>query len=891
MATFTSSQTGNWSSSATWGGAGVPGAGDLAVIAASHTVTVDVDTTVGDKAAATGIGVTINGTNSTTFGTLKVATGVTLTLRGFNLTTAVCMKINQFAHFEPQPGSTILMDLPSSGASIIDNRGIILSQGTSGSRITWSIPAANINWGNTKTDTVTNLARALYYTQDSTIFCAILTQRWVSNAAGTAVGSFGDSSLAFSLTTPASILTTEVATIEQVTSTGQYWVDYSNGFVVWYQASGSTTSYTANYKYMTHFGGCIRSVQNTTYNEFVADYSDFNYLGSTVNADDYTLHWQNRQSASVGTSRRAMITNSKFNYCLRPLGIKACTGTAADPILIQNNQFNYCTGDTNYGFNLMFYRASNSYVTVDKNVFNTTGYVINDGVFGTLLTQTGFVCTNNIARCGIFSNTFAFGDLFPGAVIEKNYIQGFGAAVDSRAITSFGGTSANHAIIRYNVINRIHRGINYSAYLDITDNYLTELDHHGINAFSTEDDVAATDVNIQRNVFVRAGGVSGAALELGYNHRTFSDNFLISHNTIYSTASKGGFSFGDESDGVGPSINAKVQLIDNIIMSCASGIRRLVDTATDRARIHVSKIDYNNLYNNTADFVNYNKQGTFLRSSTVYNTDATRGCLGVALHNPSYASTFASKSLVFTRTSATDMTLAWDGGTAVQLVLDSGTASSGAINTTSGIAGLRNGSLTDTTKTWTTTQNGANSPLGNFVLITGGTGAGQARAITNNTATVLTVAPAWTTAPDATSTYSIIKTEAQLFDSGAVDYVWAGIDARDLPATSQTDSGISLAFNSTALNPSFVDTTRTVATWDASLGGTGTELGAWNRMVADPTLVYSSLLPYLQNGFKIQNATLNTAASDGTQVGAMGLQSSSTGGDFCGAFFFQGNRR
>jgi len=39
-ATFTSSQNGNWSASSTWGGAGVPGAGDTANV--GHTVTLDV---------------------------------------------------------------------------------------------------------------------------------------------------------------------------------------------------------------------------------------------------------------------------------------------------------------------------------------------------------------------------------------------------------------------------------------------------------------------------------------------------------------------------------------------------------------------------------------------------------------------------------------------------------------------------------------------------------------------------------------------------------------------------------------------------------------------------------------------------------------------------------
>jgi len=58
--------------------------------------------------------------------------------------------------------------------------------------------------------------------------------------------------------------------------------------------------------------------------------------------------------------------------------------------------------------------------------------------------------------------------------------------------------------------------------------------------------------------------------------------------------------------------------------------------------------------------------------------------------------------------------------------------------------------LTNGAKSWATNQ-WANSQI----RITGGTGAGQIRTIASNTGTVITVSSAWTTQPDATSTYSI----------------------------------------------------------------------------------------------------------------------------------------
>jgi len=69
----------------------------------------------------------------------------------------------------------------------------------------------------------------------------------------------------------------------------------------------------------------------------------------------------------------------------------------------------------------------------------------------------------------------------------------------------------------------------------------------------------------------------------------------------------------------------------------------------------------------------------------------------------------------------------------------SGTATAGGAST-----------LTNSAKTWT-----ANQWTSYQVRITGGTGSGQIRTIASNTGTALTTSTAWTTTPDATSTYVI----------------------------------------------------------------------------------------------------------------------------------------
>jgi len=68
--------------------------------------------------------------------------------------------------------------------------------------------------------------------------------------------------------------------------------------------------------------------------------------------------------------------------------------------------------------------------------------------------------------------------------------------------------------------------------------------------------------------------------------------------------------------------------------------------------------------------------------------------------------------------------------------------------------------LTQTGKTWTASQ-----WINSQVRITGGTGAGQIRTITANTADTLTVAT-WTTTPDATSNYAIEGNDAFIYYLG-----------------------------------------------------------------------------------------------------------------------------
>lgn len=87
-----------------------------------------------------------------------------------------------------------------------------------------------------------------------------------------------------------------------------------------------------------------------------------------------------------------------------------------------------------------------------------------------------------------------------------------------------------------------------------------------------------------------------------------------------------------------------------------------------------------------------------------------------------------------------------------------------------GVSSATATTLTDSAQSW-----GADEYKGGTVRILSGTGAGQVRTITANTATTLTVTPAWTTTPDTTSRFQIDRygylayaVGAQPFDDGSL---------------------------------------------------------------------------------------------------------------------------
>ena len=826
MAAITSAQSGNWSAAETWIGGVVPGPGDTATIATGHVVTVDADVTLGSNTASVGHAITINASSSSAFGTLRLATGASLTLRGTDTTTNTLMLVNRHARFEPQPGSTILGDVASDYASVILNNGIISAFGTPIHKITFTTPTPNINWNTQVTNQALPLSSYIYDPENQIAVANLAAVTgggsWIANSTGTGPGSPADTSVGFG-GPGAAQFTSEKTSIAQITQAGDYCIDYDTG-VVWFfhGYSGPPTPCTVSYRYLSGIRGWgIWTTSGVSGSSLRIDHCIFRYFGpgASLGANSYGLRCQ----GLGGPNKEFQLTNSTIQHCTRFLLLNSTVGSEGSEIQISGNTIHHCRTTATTGqaaFLDTKHATMPAFLTVANNDLNLNESFLRATITGAVASWPNLRITNNTGRVAILFEANPTVTC-PGGVIENNTLAGFGALSLSNTaslIARFAGTGPDHrAVIRNNAFRFHGRCVALGNFLDIHGNSLFKSALRDICG-PTTNDRHVHDIRIFNNlVYGRGGGDAGIAtpaFAAGFpGFRAWVDKLWIAHNTVANRGGSGGgfLDLGDSASG-GQTLVTRLAAANNLCwQGNASGptryaLRRPADNgSTTLCRAHVAAIDHNLDHGCSARYDGYQRQGTFVRGGTNYNTQAAeaRNIPGLALFDPGFANC-SNKTVSLTIASATDQTLLWDGGDPVQLTLDSGTATAAAQVTTNGVAGLLSGTLTDSTKNWPTALNHPGCPRLHWVRITGGTGAGQVRAIVNNTATVLTVAPAWTIVPDPSSTYAIIRSEVSL--AGAVGTVKAGIYLPELPTAPGTyaDSDISFADHSISANPLLV---------------------------------------------------------------------------------------
>lgn len=832
MATRTSTQSGNWSDTATWGGSAKPGAGDIAVIATGHTVTVDENTTVGDNASGIGHAIDIQATNASVFGKLVVNSGVTLTLRGFDGTSNTLMQIDRFAKFEPASGSTISGDTAGDYSSFVDNRGHITANG-----VTFTAPSANVNWAtNVASEAV--ISHSIIYDHPANQRVIELVNKRIANAANTGLGSFGDTSLSFSSVSPAGILATEVASVAAVDGVGKYYVNYDTGTVILYTTAAITA--TAAYKHLTlskTWG--IKSIQNTADHSATFTGCTFEYMGGVAAAENRAIALRHKKTPganSASSDRVGIITGCTFRFCNLAVLVDDCTGTSGDPFVSPSScTFGYSAGSGAFGYSVTSRLGTNAYWQITGNTLNVLHQFLTVRKFISSATvpdeYVGFKLNSNTGTCGQLAASMIWANIYPDGEIKNNTLTGLGPADDPRWCDAMGGKSGQPMVISGNTLHNMSRLINAAPYSVIEKNLIHYCPHHGIIG-PVENDVYVPEVTVRNNFYYgnfTDSASSSTWVEAGYNHRHHIDSWTVVNNTVIDHP-QGVFGFGDIQDNAGNALNTRMVIANNLVYNATSGgaaggqaaIKRSADTTARVTRVHCTYLDRTLAYNVTATYEGTNvKGGQFSKGGTNYNAQGggSRNVTGLALFAPSYGSSQSGIEIVYTHTSATDRTLtptdSGGAGAAVQLVKESTSASSAGAHATQSASGYRShGTWTDTSKTWSTTANNANCPRAKWLLVTADpttpASVGQIRAITNNTATVLTITPAWATLPSIDADAVIIESEVTL-TPGSAETIQAGIYLPDLPTSTQTDTAISYALNDVTSDPQLVAPSGTAA--------------------------------------------------------------------------------
>ena len=767
MASYTSTTSGNWSSTSTWGGSGPPGNGDTATIASGTTVTVDTAVTVGSNASGIGAAVTIAGASSSSYGVLQMTnSGASLTLQGYDTTTNFLMLVNHWGQYNQSAG-TLYGSVASDYGSIIRLNGVMNFTGG-----TVSTPAANYSWSTQITAESITATNYKPYSIPSTsyyVYGISLANPWIAGSAGTGLGSYGDSSLSFSVSAPSGQLATEVSSLAAVTSTGTYYVDYERGIVYCYTTSATMTG-TATYKCLSNTKSWGIQTNNPGGCSFTATGTTFNYMGRYSSATEQFAIQLNGLTGAGTPANQFSFTGNTVRWCGQFLDIKSCTGTLANQLNVTGNTFYHsrCTGTDSaptYGATIASYHATNAYLNLSTNtLFLRSAFYCPSSYATTQGLNTGFVCSGNTGSaqtliCGGPPASCAF----PGGVVSSNILTGLGELLDGRFILNFGGTTGNVATVSGNVFSNMCRFLHMTTNLTVTGNSIYYCFHHMLTG-EGNDDVYDCNITITDNLIFGPANTSiyqSPGIELGYNHRVFYDNVVIANNTCIGNPN-GVFGFGDCQDNSGNTLAVNVFVLNNLhyynyASGTTYGMRRASDSTAEVTKFHALQCDYGCYYGangatSSTYYGNTTATGTFTKGGTNYNTQTSgsRNLQGLALYGPSAAFPTSNIAVAYTDTTpGTTETLklstnnGTNYGTAVSIVNSHGTLTTyGSSPQVLANSFTPNALImTDTSQSWSTTLNASTCPRSRWLKMTSGWLSGQVRAVTNNTATTVTVVP------------------------------------------------------------------------------------------------------------------------------------------------------
>jgi hypothetical protein len=706
----------------------------------------------------------------------------------------------------------------------------------------WSDPS-KVTWSTPRTLNPNNLLGSW----DATRSILGVPYAPISNAAGTGPGRKGDSSLTISANDWGAVNNADNSTvpcaydnIASVTAAGCY-LDYDSGALYSFgfgrQHTGSLAYKTISDLVYTP-GRVVIPAGERAYNEILlanADLQNFHKDWSTS-----FIQWSRLPNTA---NNRLAFRHNTVRRSDALLGLYDLSPT--NPIEITGNAV-YSTQVTNPASIAGFLRSSAnaSNVDISHNYFGGHVAPIMCGAYSgttTDITHENWTITNNLFHIAAIAASYP-ACKWPGLLFQSNRVTGAGWIAGS--MTGWGGwfvlpslenrAKDNPSRIRKNLFYASFRAMALGQNQVIEENLFAYFWHHGIvgNGLGRGWAELVENVKARNNVLVHydQGSQGVACIETGFISWSLGDGIEIDNNTCLGP-SWAGIGIGDLGDADAIALLPNLRMTDNILgMRGGAGISKYRGTLAAQSpamtQAQLALAGHNSLMasatmtqgvaspnsNNIPNPEYHRNVWVTYNNGTAYNTDAGRNVTGVTLQNPSYATAQTGGTLTYTFASASNRTLSWRGGEPVQL-------NWGGAGTTYTVEA---DGVTDPGTTWDYVtvdlyqeepgdapfvamgSSGAgytptSCPVARWAVFLSGALAGEAYAIVGCTGTAgaatgsLRLVPRPSTLPSAGDSIAIVKSESRLLDSGGVDYVDVGIDARALPTSTQSDTGIDLS--------------------------------------------------------------------------------------------------
>lgn len=693
-----------------------------------------------------------------------------------------------------------------------------------------STPPSYVTWNTSQSNSIS----ALVENYDA-IRTHLEVPGYISNAAGTGPEKKGDSSFVPSGITIKSQLgngatatsLTRKDRCQTLTTIGDYTLDPISGVMCLWGGSDKVTLATAS------TGLAVTGAQVTLGNsssgagtELLIQNSDIRNLFTTSGG---SAVWSlNSYNSSTANNRLAVTGSNLFNTSAI-FQTNSLTGTANSPIPFEGNEINNSMPNAASIINT---GTSSSYVSISANYMTMAAVpVVGTNVTSGVPDQPHWSFIGNVGTPSSLITANAHAVTFSDALLSRNRFESPTYAGGGVSIVA--GISGHPAITEWSTYYGYRISLKFDSFNEIRYvNFPFSGVHHTIiaNDYGNGGPVYFRSVLMHHLLQPGWQGLLGGGdfLDFGYQGNFWTDGIQTYNNTVIG-AQVGCMSQEDVGDSGINMVTGGV-MANTICQTAYSGAymftRGLMANGILGNPQLITGLN-NSMYGTFAGYYTQTatappNQNTLLLNryinplwksgTTNYNTDATRGCLGVSIQNPTYATLGSTGSLTCTYTSASNSTFTWNDGTGAGPAVQANWAGAGTTYTLTGlVSGSFYGQLAVSGTPWTCGNSGQTDfagnqfyllgcPAGNYVRMLTGAAAGKVYGITCGPITTekcdnghLGVVPD-PTADGATSgdTFAILMVDLKLPNSGATQSIEVGLDPRLLPTSTLTDSGISL---------------------------------------------------------------------------------------------------